>query len=354
MEAIYITNSPEETIRLGKNLAARLMSGDTVLLYGELGQGKTHFIKGVAEGLGVEAVIKSPTYAYVNKFTIHDSRFTIQRLHLFHYDLYRFEKGADVSSIGLEESINDPNAINVIEWADRLDGNLPDRYISVNFTGENTERSIEIHFISPSILTADKIEDYYSEWVTPMHVRAHSRNVAKVAMDIAGAYIKKGIIVNTDLLYPAGMLHDVNRVCDFRDIVRDKFKEEVTEEKWDKWVRMREKYKGMHHADITAKILNERGYTETAEVIRLHKSLCIVTEPQSFDTIEKKILYYADKRVKHDEIVSLKERFRDGKERYGKFDTPEERKKFDEVETMTKKLEKELFRVIGIKPESII
>jgi hypothetical protein len=149
------------------------------------------------------------------------------------------------------------------------------------------------------------------------------------------------------------MLHDMNRVCDFRRLERNRFQEEVTDEKWKKWQSCRREYKGMHHADITAKILDELGFTETAELIRLHRSDYIVKQPDAFDFIEKKIIYYADKRVKHNEIVSLKERFRDGRARYGKFDTPEEKKLFEEVEVKTKKLEKELFDGIGIKPADI-
>ena len=72
MFAEYHTKSPAETIELGKRLASRLSGGDVVLLYGELGSGKTHFIKGIAEGLGVRMTVKSPTYAYVNRFQISD------------------------------------------------------------------------------------------------------------------------------------------------------------------------------------------------------------------------------------------------------------------------------------------
>ena len=73
MIAAYHTKSPQETIKLGKKLAGRLNAGDVVLLYGELGSGKTHFIKGIAEGLGIEMTIKSPTYAYVNRYRLSGS-----------------------------------------------------------------------------------------------------------------------------------------------------------------------------------------------------------------------------------------------------------------------------------------
>jgi len=359
LESVYITKSPEETIKLGKNLANSLKPGDTVLLYGKLGSGKTHFIKGIAAGLGIKATIKSPTYAYVNKFPIPNPQSPIKYAsqkykHLFyHYDLYRFEKGGDVASIGFEETLEDPNVINVVEWADRLGRHLPAKHITVRLKGDGNSRKIEIKFISPAILGESEIQKYFDEWATPMHVRRHSEIVTKVAMEVAKAYIKKLEIVNTELLYPACMLHDLNRVCDFRKLDRDRFQEEVTDEKWAKWQSCRREYKGMHHAEITAKILNERGFTETAELIRLHRSDYIVTQAHDLDSIEKKIIYYADKRVKHDEIVSLKERFRDGRERYGKFDTAGERRLFEDVEKQTIKLEKGLFKGLDIKPGDI-
>jgi len=364
MESNYLTYSPKETIRLGKNLASRLTSGDTVLLYGELGSGKTHFIKGIAAGLGIRATIKSPTYAYVNKYSIGapigapmGAPIGAPKEHplaFFHYDLYRFEKGGDIASIGFEETLEDPFAINVVEWADRLGRQVPDKHISVTLEGEGNKRKIKIKFINSAILKKSEIQKYFDEWATPMHVRKHCLQVTEVAMKIAQAYIHQGEIIDLNLLYPACMLHDMNRVCDFRKLVRSRFEEEVTDEKWKKWQSCRREYKGMHHADITAKILYERGFTETAELIRLHRSDYIVKQPGAFDSIEKKIIYYADKRVKHDEIVSLKERFRDGRERYGKFDTKGERRLFEDVEKQTVKLEKELFRGIDINPDEII
>ncbi len=391
MQSVYITKTPEETIELGKKLAGKLCPGDTVLLYGDLGTGKTHFTKGIAEGFGITQIIKSPTYAYVNQYPIVDplwlhcgsivapvgcliqshkakrgatkrseepqsearSHATKEQV-LYHYDLYRFEEGQDVSSIGFEETVEDMNAVNVVEWADRLGGKLPDKYILVGIQGIESKREISIKFVSPTILSEDKIEEYYEEWATPMHVREHCKQVTNVAMQIARAYIENGEIINLELLYPACMLHDVNRVCDFKEIEKDKFEEEITDEKWEKWQACRLEFKGMHHADIASKILKERGFTDTAELIRLHKSVNIVMSPDIYTMLERKIIYYADKRVKHKEIVDLKERFRDGRARYEKFDGVDDKELFRKVEIQTFKLEKELFKEIGLIPEDIV
>ena len=68
MKTIYKTRNPQQTIDLGIQLATRLIPGDSILLFGDLGSGKTHFVKGVAKGLGVNNTVKSPTFAYVNKY----------------------------------------------------------------------------------------------------------------------------------------------------------------------------------------------------------------------------------------------------------------------------------------------
>ena len=359
MIAEYITKSPAETIQLGEKFASRLSGGDVVLLYGELGSGKTHFITGIAKGLGIEMTIKSPTYAYVNQYSIPNdqSPMTNDQLNpksvFYHYDLYRFGEGADLSSIGYDETLEDPKAINVVEWADRLGDNVPRRYIKVELEGSGDKRTIYIEFIDPSIPNEQVIHQLYDDWATPKHVRAHIKQVTNVAMQIGEAYVKRGEIVDLNLLYAAGMLHDINRVCDFKTLERDNFKEDITDEKWEKWEECRRQYKGIHHADIAHEQLTKLGFPEVAELVRLHRSLNIINEPESYDTPEKKILYYADKRVKHDEIVDLKERFRDGRERYGGFDGIEERKLFEKVEKLTYQLEKELFGQIDLKPEDI-
>jgi len=353
LEAVYLSESPGATIQLGKKLGARLKGGDIVLLFGDLGAGKTHFIKGIAGGLEVSMTVKSPTYAYVNRYDLDESAF-------YHYDLYRLENqevsspvSTSLSSIGYEESLDDPKAINVVEWADRLGDNLPRSYIKVQIDGGGDIRKIRLEFVDSRIPTEAVIHQLYEEWATPEHVRAHIKQVSHVAMQLAQAFVRKGEIVNLNLLHAASMLHDISRVCDFRTLERDKFHEEVTDEKWKKWEACRLEHKGVHHADIASDQLRQLGFLEVADVVRLHRSVNLVDEPDSYDTLEKKILYYADKRVKHDEVVDLNERFRDGWERYGQYDDTQTRKRFESVEKKTHRLEKELFKGLGIEPEDI-
>jgi tRNA threonylcarbamoyl adenosine modification protein YjeE len=106
------TSSPEETEAAGEELGRRLRRGDLVLLSGELGAGKTTFVRGIARGCGSEAPVASPTFQLVRVYP--------GRLQLGHVDLYRLEKGDDLRDLGLDELL-DAGAV-VVEWGDRLAG----------------------------------------------------------------------------------------------------------------------------------------------------------------------------------------------------------------------------------------
>ncbi len=108
------TSSPQETEAAGEELGRRLRSGDLVLLRGELGAGKTTFVRGVARGSGSAAPVASPTFQLVRIYP--------GRLQLAHVDLYRLEKGDDLRDLGLDELL-DAGAV-VVEWGDRLDGTV--------------------------------------------------------------------------------------------------------------------------------------------------------------------------------------------------------------------------------------
>jgi tRNA threonylcarbamoyladenosine biosynthesis protein TsaE len=106
-----ITTSPAETERAGMLLGERLKPGDVVLLTGELGAGKTTFVRGVAHGTGSKADVASPTFQLVRVYP--------GRVQLAHVDLYRVEDGAELRDLGLEE-LAEEGAV-VVEWGDRLE-----------------------------------------------------------------------------------------------------------------------------------------------------------------------------------------------------------------------------------------
>lgn len=129
----YLTNSSLKTKNLGSNFAKQLKSGDVVLLYGDLGAGKTTFVQGVAQGLGITDRILSPTFVLIRQYEIprpspllkgegddRKSSRQARTINLYHVDLYRIEKQMEIEGLGLEEVVNEDGSIAVIEWADRL------------------------------------------------------------------------------------------------------------------------------------------------------------------------------------------------------------------------------------------
>lgn len=111
--ATFISHSPAETEALGERLGRMAKHGLVLGLSGELGAGKTHFVKGIARGLGVTLRVHSPTFTLVNEYGG-------GRLKLFHLDLYRLETPAQILSAGIEEFLS-PDGISVIEWAERIE-----------------------------------------------------------------------------------------------------------------------------------------------------------------------------------------------------------------------------------------
>jgi len=123
---------------VGRKLAAALQAGDVVLLYGDLGAGKTAFVKGLAEGLGVARdEVSSPTFTLVQEYRG-------GRLTLFHVDLYRLNDPREVDDLGLDEIAED--GVLAIEWAEKLDARLkPSRSFDVRIEhGDGDARTITV------------------------------------------------------------------------------------------------------------------------------------------------------------------------------------------------------------------
>jgi len=134
------THSEEETAAVGHDLASSLKAGDVVLLYGDLGAGKTALVRGLAEGLGVDRdEVSSPTFTLVQEYRG-------GRLTLFHVDLYRLDDPREIDDLGLDEIAE--AGVLVIEWAEKVPDIArlkPSRYNSVRIQhGDGDERTIEI------------------------------------------------------------------------------------------------------------------------------------------------------------------------------------------------------------------
>jgi tRNA threonylcarbamoyladenosine biosynthesis protein TsaE len=121
----YITNSPEETLALGTRIGSFLRGGETLLLSGDLGAGKTLLTKGIAEGIsmGLSTLVASPSFTLVNVYNA--------KLDIIHVDLYRLDS-EEIGHLGLEDFM-DKDHVMVVEWAERAHG---------FFTGDTMEISI--------------------------------------------------------------------------------------------------------------------------------------------------------------------------------------------------------------------
>jgi tRNA threonylcarbamoyladenosine biosynthesis protein TsaE len=131
-----ITHSESETVAVGRDLAPTLNPGSVVLLFGDLGAGKTAFVRGLAEGLGVPAEeVSSPTFTLMQEYRG-------GRVTLIHVDLYRLNDGREIDDLGLEEL--GEQAVLAIEWAEKWSYSPPEALrVAIAHAGEN-ERLITV------------------------------------------------------------------------------------------------------------------------------------------------------------------------------------------------------------------
>jgi tRNA threonylcarbamoyladenosine biosynthesis protein TsaE len=120
----YISHSEAETEDLGRRLAAALSPGAVVACRGGLGMGKTAFTRGLAQGLGYEGRVTSPTFTIVNEY---EGR----GLSLFHFDMYRLEGAGDLFDIGWEDYL-DRGGVCAVEWSERVEEALPEDAVAVS------------------------------------------------------------------------------------------------------------------------------------------------------------------------------------------------------------------------------
>jgi tRNA threonylcarbamoyladenosine biosynthesis protein TsaE len=142
------TGSPEETERLGRELAAEISVPGVVLLCGELGTGKTTLTRGLAQGLGLQhpELVHSPSFTIVNIYQ--------GRCPIYHVDLYRLAGRSDLRSIGLEDFLG-VDGITIVEWGERL-GNPPAGALRVDLedSGGDT-RTIKIRWAHPQVQSSE-------------------------------------------------------------------------------------------------------------------------------------------------------------------------------------------------------
>ena len=128
--AVFLSHSEEETAAWAKDYAKSLRRGDTVLLEGPMGAGKTVLAKGIIAGMGITDAVTSPTYAYVNEYG-----------DVFHFDCYRIVSAAQAYGLGLADYFG-RGGICLVEWGENIKELLPDGAKTVRIAGTGDTREI--------------------------------------------------------------------------------------------------------------------------------------------------------------------------------------------------------------------
>jgi|WetSurMetagenome_2_1015567.scaffolds.fasta_scaffold623300_2 tRNA threonylcarbamoyladenosine biosynthesis protein TsaE len=141
MHAISITSHSEaETLAMAKRLASSFNPGDVIVLTGPLGAGKTVFVRGLAQGYGIDdQLVTSPSFGFVNEYP--------GRIPLYHFDLYRLIDIVELYEIGWDEYLG-RDGVTVIEWGEKAAPLLPSRYYHLEFSlVDETSRTIDLALV---------------------------------------------------------------------------------------------------------------------------------------------------------------------------------------------------------------
>jgi len=147
----FKSTSPDMTRDFAARLAALLKEGDVIALDGDLGAGKTCFTGGLAEGMGSDDYVSSPTFTIVNEYEG-------GRLPVFHFDTYRLQDEEDFLASGLDEYFY-RGGVSVIEWSDIIKGLLPEKTIRIRIKGTGDTRDFSIEADADTELKIKKITE---------------------------------------------------------------------------------------------------------------------------------------------------------------------------------------------------
>ena len=124
----FKTNSPEETIELGRKIGKLLKKGDVIAMQGTLAAGKTTITKGIAQALNIDDTITSPTFCLISEY--------YGKMPLYHMDVYRLEGGEDFINLGTDDMIYG-EGVSIIEWSEKIMDELPKKTIILKITPED-------------------------------------------------------------------------------------------------------------------------------------------------------------------------------------------------------------------------
>ncbi len=140
---IFITKNFKETEKAGEALGGLIRGGIVIALIGDLGAGKTTFVKGLAKGLGLKKTVASPTFLMIKKYSLKKRGAKIKSF--YHLDCYRAENENKLRLLGLEEILKDERAAIAIEWPEKIKKLIPKNALKIKFKWLNeNERKISI------------------------------------------------------------------------------------------------------------------------------------------------------------------------------------------------------------------
>lgn len=148
MEALTLRSESEsQTILLGEQFAADLQHGDVVALDGELGAGKTEFVKGICRFFAVENLVTSPTFTIINQYdgTLPDG----VQVKIYHVDLYRIDSPAELAEVGFDDMVFAHDAIKLIEWPEKAAHLMPQKCWTVAINTDETNDDVRSIVITP-------------------------------------------------------------------------------------------------------------------------------------------------------------------------------------------------------------
>ncbi|OIO52915.1 tRNA (adenosine(37)-N6)-threonylcarbamoyltransferase complex ATPase subunit type 1 TsaE [Candidatus Peregrinibacteria bacterium CG1_02_54_53] len=280
----------------------------TIWLTGTLGAGKTTLLQGLGTALNIPERLTSPTYALEQRY--HTEHFG----ELLHIDLYRLTPH---EAEDLVQSSHQHHGIRCIEWADRLPESWGEEGIilALNERPDAKGRDLTVTFRDMPLPTRKQVLAWREEFCLSHLIGRHCDAVADTAVRLGEALMQHThSIIRLDALQAAGWVHDLMRFVDFHRGTSH-VEREINPEHANVWENVKARYPGLHHEAAVAQFLAGQGFAGLAEIVRVHG---LTLADSTRITIEQRLLYYADKRVKMDDVVSLDERLLDFTERYSR------------------------------------
>ncbi len=306
MCTIWLSDA-DMTHSAGVSLASTIYrTSITIGFTGELGAGKTTFLQGFLKGLGVSDMVTSPTYALEQRYKVESGKWKVENenFEILHIDLYRLDEGKSDEFL---HGSDDHEGIRCIEWVERSTIQ-PDILIKID--EKDGGRILTVQFDDIPLPKESDILKWREEVALPQRICDHCDAVAAHVLDLGQRLQDRGIIIRSKALKLSALVHDLLRFVDFVPGAGHGPDENENPPEWKHW---RKKFENKSHGTACADLLEERGYPELASIVRVH-GLMLPTPDRK--KIEQKLLFYADKCVKMDEVVTLEERFEDFAKRY--------------------------------------